>query len=452
MVANRWIPAFSILIFLSSIFLVNWQPDRTEFTFLFVFYTIAFASYLLLIANRKLLSFKQFAFIAIGAQLVSIIFEPHLSIDYYRFLWDGEITLSGYNPFDFTPQELYRQGITKGNAYLNQVYDGIGPMSQSNYSCYPPLNQAYFIIASAFSNSLVVNTILLKLTIIATQILGAIYLKKILHLLNIDVSRMWLLYLNPLWIIECTGNVHFEGVMISFILIAFYYLLQKKEILGSIFFALAIQIKLVPLLLLPFFYRFLGFWKSTLFYSLTILFVAGLGFIQLDSTNIENFGESLRLYFQVFEFNSFILHYYIQYGIAETGWNMIKTYGPHLSRIAIMIIVTLSLYGQLTDWKILFKRMTLAYFAYLMLSSTLHPWYMLPMLALSLFTNYSFAILWSFLIFFSYLLYAYEGHSEEVRWVVNLEYVLLLGLFIYELVSKKSPFRFLHLEMSKENT
>ena len=367
-------------------------------------------------------------------------------------LWDGEITLSGYNPFDFTPNELYEQGITEGNSYLNQVYEGIGPMSQSNYSCYPPLNQAYFIIASAFSNSLVVNTILLKLTIIATQLLGAVYLRKILHILNIDVSRMWLLYLNPLWIIECTGNVHFEGVMISLILIAFYFLLQKKEVLGSVFFALAIQIKLIPLMLLPFFYRFLGFWKSTIFYSLTIVIVVGLGFIQLDSTNIANFGESLRLYFQVFEFNSFVLHYYLQYGIAETGWNMTRLYGPHLSRIAVMIIVTLALYGQLTDWKILFKRMTLAYFAYLMLSSTVHPWYLLPMLALSLFTNYSFAILWSFLIFFSYVLYTYEGNSEDIRWFIDLEYVLLLGLFIYELISKKSPLRFLQLEMSKENS
>ena len=445
MVAKRWFVAFSILVFLLSLFLVNWQADRTNFAFIASFYTLSFAAYLVLIANRSVLSFKHFILIAGAAQLVSMIFQPYLSIDYYRFLWDGEITLAGYNPFDYTPRELYEQGFTQGNTYLNNVYTGIGSMSQGNYSCYPPINQFYFILASAFTDSLFVNTLILKLSIVVTEIVGALYLRKVFLQLNINPSRMWLLYLNPLWIIECTGNVHFEGVMLSFIFIAFYFLLQKKKIIGSIFFAIAIQIKLIPLMLLPFFYRFLGFWKSAIFYLLTLTIVIGLGFIQLDSNNIENFGNSLRLYFQVFEFNSFILHYYVQYGIAETGWNLTKTYGPQLSRIAMLLIVVLALYGQLTNWKILFKRMTFAFFAYLMLSSTLHPWYILPLFALSLFTNYSFPLFWSFLIFFSYIFYGYEGESGEIRWIIDIEYILLLGLFIYEMATRKSPIRFLRL-------
>lgn len=446
MAAKRWILAFSILLFLSSLFLVNWQADRTEFGFIISFYSLAFVAYLYIIANRSVLLFKHFLLIALGAQIVSLIFQPNLSIDYFRFLWDGEVTIAGYNPFDYTPRELYLKGISEGSEYLNEVYLGIGSMSQGNYSCYPPINQLYFIFASAFTDSIVVNTLILKLTIVATEIIGAIYLRKILLLIKIESSRMWLLYLNPLWIIECTGNAHFEGVMLSFIFIALYFLLQKKEIMGSIFFAIAIQIKLIPLMLLPFFYRFLGFWKSTIFYSLTLVIVVGLGFIQLNSGNIANFGDSLRLYFEVFEFNSFVLHYYVQYGIAETGWNMTKTYGPQLSRIAVLFIVSLALYGELTNWRILFKRMTLAFFVYLLFSSTLHPWYILPMLALSIFTNYSFPLFWSFLIFLSYVFYGYEGNPSEIRWLIDLEYVLLLGLFFYEIIARKTPIPFLRLK------
>src|SRR5690606_18825005 len=110
---------------------------------------------------------------------------------------------------------------------------------------------------------------------------------------------------------------------------------QSRLTIASVFYGIAIQIKLIPLMLLPFFYRFLGFKKSLFFYSLTIAIALGSGFIQLNSHNIENFVESLRLYFQVFEFNSFVLYNYLQLGIIETGWNMTRYYGPQLSRIAV---------------------------------------------------------------------------------------------------------------------
>ena len=444
--ARRILIAFSIVVFLTSIFLVNWQVDRTDFGFIAVFYSLAFAAYLLIIRFKEEFEFKHLLFIAGAAHLVSMIYEPFLSIDYYRFIWDGEITWAGINPFEHKPQELLNEAFVQNNPYLLEVYEGIGGMSQANYSVYPPVNQGYFILATAFSNSLAVNTFVLKLLIVITEAFGAIYLRKLLIHLKIDPARMWLLYLNPLWIIECTGNTHFEGVMISYLFIALYFLIQKKIIPGASLFAIAVQIKLIPLMLLPFFYRFLGFWKSALFYSITITLVVLLALLQLDADNIHNFANSVRLYFQVFEFNSFILHYYIQYGIAETGWNLTKTYGPQLSKIAIGLIMILALYGQINDWKKLFKRMTIAFFVYLLFSSTLHPWYVLTMLALSLFTNYTFPLLWSFVIFFSYVFYNYNDSSAfEVRTIVNIEYILLLLLFFFEIFKGKTPFKFLRL-------
>ena len=446
MKTKQWIVAISVFLYLISILAVNSQSDRSQFTFITGFYSIAFFSYLLLIANRSILSFKNFLLIAIAAQILSVIYAPFLSDDYYRFIWDGEITWSGLNPFDKTPKELYSEGFTLSQAHLSNVYSGLSALSKEHYSCYPPVNQFYFILATAFTDSIVVNTIVLKLLIILTECVGAIYLVKTLKLFKIDTSRMWLLYLNPLWIIECTGNVHFEGVMVSFLFVAFYFLMQQKQMIGGIFFALAIQIKLIPLMLLPFFYRFLGFRKSMLFYLITITLVLGLGFIQLNSYNISHFTQSLRLYFEAFEFNSFVLHYYVQYGKMVHGWNLAQRYVPKLARLAIAIIMILALYGQMTDWKKLFKRMTLAFFIYLALSSNVHPWYILPLLALSIFTNYSFPLFGSFLIFFSYGFYAFNGDSIIREVLRNIEYIALLLLFIYEMLKAKSPIKFLRLD------
>ena len=440
MLSKRLVIAFSSVLFLISIFAINFEDDRTNFGYMALFYSLAFVSYLALYFQKNVISFKTFVLIAAAAQVLSIWNQPNLSIDFYRFIWDGEITLAGINPFDFKPNELVHHDFVQSSNYLKEVYAGIGQLSQSHYSVYPPINQFYFIVASLFTDSLVINTIILKLLIVLTEILGAIFLIKSLKLLKINTSRIWFLFLNPLWIIECTGNTHFEGVMISFLFIAFYYILQKKETLGSVFFAIAVQIKLVPLLLLPFFLRFLGWKKAIVLYTLTIAIVLVFGLLQLNGSNIYNFLDSLRLYFEAFEFNSFALYYYIQYGYWDTGWNLTKVYAPRLSVIALFIIISLSLYGGRInsdnfDWQKLFKRMTIAFFVYLILSSTLHPWYIIPLLALSLFTNYTFPLVWSFFIFFSYVFYQFENNSIfEVRLVSTIEYVMVIGTFIYEMV------------------
>ena len=233
MMYKRILIAFSIVVFLTSIFLVNWQADRTQFGYIFILYTLAFSAYITLIRYKDILAFKHLIAIAGVAHLISMIYEPFLSIDYYRFIWDGEITWVGFNPFDFKPKELLNEPFVQNSTYLLSIYDGIGELSQANYSVYPPVNQGYFLLATAFTNSLAINTFILKLLIVITEIFGAIYLRKLLINLNINTSRIWLLYLNPLWIIECTGNVHFEGVMISYFFIAMYFLIQKRIIYGA---------------------------------------------------------------------------------------------------------------------------------------------------------------------------------------------------------------------------
>lgn len=437
----------AVLVFLTSLFTVNWQYDRTEFRFLAIVYSLSFIAYLFIIANRSRFTFIHFVLLALGAHFVSILYTPYLSDDYFRFLWDGEMTWAGINPYDFKPNELDSREFVQSNPYLMEVFQGMSSLSKKNYTCYPPINQAYFILSTAFSNSITINTIILKLSILVTQIGGAIYLRRILRILSIDDSRMWLLYLNPLWIIECTGNVHFEGVMLSFLFAAFYFLLKKKEVIGSIFYAIAVHIKLIPLMLLPFFYRFLGIKKSIVLYALTILLVIGLGIVPLNSINIVHFKESLSLYFGVFEFNSFIVHYCIQFGIAEYGWQIAKTYIQFLSQVTILIVMTLALYGQIPDWKKLFNRMTLAFFVYLMLSNTVHPWYIIPLFGISLLTNYSFPVIWSFLIFFTYLFYQYnDGNAIEVRMPINIEYIAVVAIFVYETLKKKPVVYFLGLD------
>ena len=434
-----------ILAFFCSIFLVNWEADRTNFGFVAVFYTVAFVTYVFILRESKF-SFKHFALIAIAAQVLSMLYVPNLSEDYFRFLWDGELYWEGINPFDFKPQELTERSFMKSE-YMQEVYAGISDLSRRNYSCYPPVNQLYFILSTAFSSSLTVNVIVMKLLIVLTELAGVFYLRKLLIHFRVNPKRLWIVFLNPLLLIECTGNVHFEGVMLSLLFIALYFLFTSRLLLGAIIFGLAIQIKLVPLILLPFFLRYFPWKNAFLMYLVIGITVIGLGFTQLDSENFGNFIQSLRLYFQNFAFNSFLFYNYNEFVQIFTRYNPLEFTGPIMSVAVMITIVYYALRNEATDWKILLERMLFGFFLYLILGSTLHPWYIIPLLGLSVFTNYAFPLVWSFLIFFSYFFYSIgSGSSFEVRLITSIEYILLLGYFLYEWRKGGSPFNFLRID------
>jgi hypothetical protein len=78
------------------------------------------------------------------------------------------------------------------------------------------------------------------------------------------------------------------------------------------------------------------------------------------------------------------------------------------------------------------------YGIYLLFTTTLHPWYVIPILVFSIFTTYRFAVLWSFLVFLTYSGYTTSGYTENL-WVVGVEYLSILLYLGYELWKYNAP-------------
>ncbi len=439
---------FSLLYIFCTWLLLDFQP-REDFEGLFLLYTVTFACYLVIV-HFKQATFKYVLNVAILTHVGALLFVPHLSNDIFRFLWDGSITWMGENPFDSTPNELWTHSQFNSSEYLANLRYGMSDLSKENYTCYPTINQGYFLAATAFSNSVVINSILLKILIIATQALGILYLVKLLQHFSLDKYRIFLLILNPLWILETVGNSHFEGVMLSFFVIGLYALVKRQWILGALFIALAIHVKLVPIFLLPFLFRYLGWKISAFVYAIIAAIVVLLGIVYLDNTNVLHFLESITLYFKAFEFNSFLYYHYLEYGFDYYGWYPIRTFGYQLSQWSTFLILCLSVYGGFYDFKTMMQRMLFAVLIYYLFASTVHPWYILTILGLSIFTKYSFGVLWSFVIILSYAAYGPYA-SSTLRSFITIEYsVLIIGLG-YELFLKKPIFPAFNIQASSED-
>lgn len=402
---------------------------------------------------------RNFWFLAGAALLFRLLFlwsVPNLSQDFYRFLWDGRMIVAGFNPYLYLPENLIASG-TAPIAQAKELFDGMGALNASHYTNYPPLNQLIFAIAGLIAGKSILGSVIVLRVIIITADLGSLYFgSKLLKQLNLPTSRIFLYLLNPFIIIELTGNLHFEGVMVFFLVWSLYLLQNNKWVGSGVVFACSVLLKLVPLLLLPVFFGYfiykrkpsnnedfsnstnLGFQKLLGFYvviGVTILF----GFAPfLSSAFVENFIATISLWFQKFEFNASIYYIVRWIGFEVKGYNIIETAGKALPVIVVLVLAALSFFKKNNSMEKLITSMLLGFTAYLFLSTTVHPWYLAIPLILSIFTNYKYVLVWSFTIILSYFAYSNEQFQENL-WLVALEYIVVFVCLFWEVSSRKIP-------------
>ena len=193
-IKRKWMFYISAFFFLISIFFLVSAQNRQDFLSYFLPFTIAFVAYLFLLFTKTEVSAKKYIFVTIIAFCIPLLFSPSLSNDYYRFLWDGELFWHKLNCYDEAPFSLMNDSqLFEGN-YMRELYNGMGNLSQQNYSCYPPLNQFYFILSTAFSDSVYWNVFFLKTSIIVTEIIGLYYLLKLSALVGIHFKNVFILF------------------------------------------------------------------------------------------------------------------------------------------------------------------------------------------------------------------------------------------------------------------
>ena len=141
-------------------------------------------------------------------------------------------------------------------------------------------------------------------------------------------SRKALFYiLNPLVIVELCGNLHFEAVMIFFLLLSLYLMVKNKNLFSAVAFGLAVGTKLWPLMFLPFLIKRIGWQKTFIFGLITITTVVIIFIPFYEPAVPQNFFNSIRLYFQNFEFNASLYFLARWIGYEITGYNIIQTTG-----------------------------------------------------------------------------------------------------------------------------
>ena len=444
------------------------QLERAKFTSLLILYFSLFITFFFILKKGKE-NIKLLTGLSVLFRLVFLFAIPNLSQDFYRFIWDGRMIFEGFNPYMFLPENFinHQQYPVK---QATELYAGMGQLNGSHYTNYPPLNQLSFFITALFAGkSILGSVIVLRIQIILADI-GIIYFgKKILEKLKLPIHHIFLYALNPFIIIELTGNLHFEPVMLFFLIWSIYVLLNDKLILAGILFACSISVKLIPLLFLPLFFQWFTkrsldsarddkfmsvraesrtnkLLKLLLFYLIIIGTTILLFLPFYSSYLIANYMNSVGLWFRNFEFNASFYYIAREIGYWFRGYNEIAIIGKISPILTILFLGFITFFRKNLHPKELITALLFGLSFYYFTTTTMHPWYLATLILLSVFTKYRFPIVWSLAIILSYQAYANLPWKENL-WFVGLEYVIVYVFLIWELFFKnyhKKPYSDAH--------
>jgi alpha-1,6-mannosyltransferase len=399
---------------------------RDDFYTLWSIYALAFAAYVWLVFGKAPISLRNGLLLAFLIRFISLWFDPLLSDDYYRFIWDGMVLHHGVHPMAYTPAYLmsHPEIMVPDQSLFSRLN------SPAYYSVYPPVSQWLFRLSFAINGMHIAGHILFyKVLLIATDILIVFLLYRLLIRLNQPSANVLWYALNPLIIMEFTGNLHMDGLMIAGLLGAVVLAEQKSILAGSFMMAFSMLSKLLTLILIPFMPRQL-YWRKITLFTLSSLAMSAIILLWSFGSNT-GWLESVHLWFTSFEFNASLYYVARSIGYYLKGYNAIATIGPILAVMTMLSIGIIWLWyirSRKPDWS---SAMLCVMTVYFLMSTTVHPWYLGVLVALGVLSGHRYPIAWTFLVFLSYSHYA-DGHAEENYWLIATEYCLLLAWMVWE--------------------
>ncbi|MCB2410279.1 hypothetical protein [Hymenobacter lucidus] len=431
--AGQWVAVGGSLV---AYGLLAYATPRQHFGQLLALYTLAFGCYAWLLWRP--LALRYGLLLALASRLLWLPAVPALSDDYFRFRWDGHLVATGQSPYQYRPEEIrfrLEPSTAPEDRALLRLYPRLN--SPHYHSVYPPVCQAVFgAVSWIFPNSERGFVIVLRLVLLAAEVATAVLLLLLLRHFQRPGRQALRYLLNPLVIVELTGNLHFEALMLCGLLAAIWALARQSRTTAGALLAGAVATKLLPLLVLPLLVRRLG-WRPWLLLVATVVVVLAVLFAPfLSAPLVANVGRSLDLYFHKFEFNASFYYLLRAGGYYLTGYNQIARLGTWLGAAMVVWVLAVAAREKQPTLASLPQTLLVLLTGYLALATTVHPWYLTTLVALSVFSRFRYALVWSALVPLSYAAYQTTAYRENL-WLVALEYGVVAAVLIWELLATR---------------
>ena len=163
--------------------------------------------------------------------------------DIHRYVWDGRLQRLGYNPYIVVPSDPAAKGL-----HIPETRSLNNPDLASPY---PPGAQLFFRAVTAIQES----TFALKVAFVVCEFAIVFVLLNILLCTRQAAQLVLAFAWNPLLAIEVAGSGHIDIVGALLLVVSVATLVRRWRAAAAVALGLAIAVKLLPVVLLPLYWK-----------------------------------------------------------------------------------------------------------------------------------------------------------------------------------------------------
>ncbi len=439
----------------------DWRGETTPlFLFLLVFLSASacyFYAIFWLFKQRKQLpgfgsGFVSLFLLGLLSRLIFIGSEPILEDDIFRYFWDGALLANGFNSFANPPSTFVDPDALGTFQMELQILakSGAATLAQVNYpdltTVYPPIAQLWFAISywmTPWSFEAWRGLLLLS------ELVGLFFI--CLTLTKLNKSPLWALiyWWNPMVILQFSNGLHVDAVLTMFLFIAIYLFWIDRPVLACFPLLAAVGVKLWPIILLPFFLKFL--WqKKIMFFGTAFAVTLGACLLASPLLLFQNADGSngLETYSKLWQMNDGVyslihsLSWFITSGFVEEpvgAWRLAHGVARLLIVIVLITFIAYRFFHAPTEKNSLLSSMFWVTTLLFLLGPTVFPWYYPWALVFLVFMPRPSILVLTETLSLYYLRFYFAYWGQEVIYDSYLVWVQFIPVLVLFAIEQKRP-------------
>jgi alpha-1,6-mannosyltransferase len=171
--------------------------------------------------------------LGIALRIYVLLFDPFLSSDIYRYVWDGRVQAAGINPYRYVPADAALAFLRDGAIfpYINRADTAV--------TIYPPVAQFFFLIVTRIGESVTA----MRLALLGCEGVTVTLIILLLRRINRPVTRVVAYLWHPLPLWEIANSGHVDALMVALMMLGLFIALTGHALRGAVLIALSVLVK-----------------------------------------------------------------------------------------------------------------------------------------------------------------------------------------------------------------
>jgi len=171
--------------------------------------------------------------VGIMVRIYVLLFDPLLSTDIFRYIWDGRVQAAGINPYRYFPAHDALAHLRDATIFPK--------INRADYAVtiYPPVAEFFFLVITRVGES--VNV--MRLALLGCETVSVALVMLFLRRMKQPATRVVAYFWHPLPIWEIANNGHVDGLAVALMLLGLWVALTGRATRGAVLIALGALVK-----------------------------------------------------------------------------------------------------------------------------------------------------------------------------------------------------------------